>query len=1213
MSPERPLKCETPAQLAQRDSGRSPAPAAGVANRSHGSPKLATAPVAVSRRAASPLVVAFLTMALRPAAVCLADEDAFRVPPGFVIAEFAGDELAHDIFSLTLDPRGRPVVSGPGYVRILCDDDRDGRAERAIDLAGAPKTGAQGLLWVDDSLWFTGDRGLWRIDDTDGDGLPDRRAEAPLLALDPPEHGAHGLAHGPDGWIYLVCGNDAGLDRLPEQTHPRLPRRARAGGILRFRPTGQWQLLADGFRNPYDLVFGASGELFTVDSDGERVEHLPWYEPTRLFDVAIGRAHGWLEEGWVESWSQPAWFPDSVPRVAELGRGSPTGMECYRHHRWPARYQGGVLSACWTLGRVYHCPLEPSGSSFTSQGEVLLETVGEVGFAPVDLAVGSAGELWVAIGGRGTRGGVFRLDHVGSAERSTGPDGRPDETPGASAGARTDNDAGAPGEPLGSVLAAPQPLAAWSRAVWQPLADRMGAEVFRRAVADESLPLAWRVRAVEVLVDRFTEPLAPWVQQLMADQRELPSGLAARLAWALEREAPDASAMAVLGQCTSHADPVVARAAWQALVLAPALVAESSAATERSRAMIDFGAGFDSPDSRVRLAAALVARDPAAGFDPSANRAKPARAETTRWRLSRAWRQVAAGTWGAEPDAEAAECLSLFAECSKPEERLECVRLIQLALGDAVTRGGSKGELVGYCGRRASAISAPVRRQIIDRLAPAFPSGTLSLDRELTRVLAWIEADDPALLDRVTTQWTAETSVASDLHYLMVAARLSAARGPAQTARICQALLALHPKLAAARQFPSRAWPEWVGLTAEQLLERDPALAVALIESPAWGWPEHALFAGLLTGESKTRAARRLLAAVAGPHRDLPWNTDLVELLGQLPAAEVRPVLGDHVDDWSVRSSVIRLFARWGVDEDRPLLLTALDDADPDLVRRAADALARISPAWKPEELAMVLRAGQRLLAQVPSGAEAETPSAELERRRLVQTFAPACEALADLLAGAQLALANGNREGVVDPSAGTPDTSPGEAGLEPAERLRRLSAVWLSRLPELAAEVQAAPAGSVDWRRRLAQVDWEAGDETRGAEVFARRQCAACHSGTRRLGPSLSGAAQRFSREDLWLAIVDPHRQVAPPYRSTLFLTRKGQVVRGLVVYESPESTLIQTGPTTTVRVVGDDLAARRESAESLMPAGLLDGATDQELADLNAYLHRLRPDDAR
>src|SRR5436305_1828074 len=90
-------------------------------------------------------------------------EFGLRVPPDFEITEFADSKLANDIFSMTLDPRGRVVVSGRGYIRILVDDDNDGRADRAILFADGPKEGAQGLLWEAPYLYFTGDGGLRRF------------------------------------------------------------------------------------------------------------------------------------------------------------------------------------------------------------------------------------------------------------------------------------------------------------------------------------------------------------------------------------------------------------------------------------------------------------------------------------------------------------------------------------------------------------------------------------------------------------------------------------------------------------------------------------------------------------------------------------------------------------------------------------------------------------------------------------------------------------------------------------------------------------------------------------------------------------------------------------------------------------------------------------------------------------------------------------------
>ena len=58
------------------------------------------------------------------------------------------------------------------------------------------------------------------------------------------------------------------------------------------------------------------------------------------------------------------------------------------------------------------------------------------------------------------------------------------------------------------------------------------------------------------------------------------------------------------------------------------------------------------------------------------------------------------------------------------------------------------------------------------------------------------------------------------------------------------------------------------------------------------------------------------------------------------------------------------------------------------------------------------------------------------------------------------------------------------------------------------------------------------------------------------------------------------------------------------MVVYESPNGTLLQVGPDETIRIADDEIIEITSSPTSLMPNGLLRDATDQDLTDLYAYL---------
>src|SRR5262249_26262013 len=118
------------------------------------------------------------------------------------------------------------------------------------------------------------------------------------------------------------------------------------------------------------------------------------------------------------------------------------------------------------------------------------------------------------------------------------------------------------------------------------------------------------------------------------------------------------------------------------------------------------------------------------------------------------------------------------------------------------------------------------------------------------------------------------------------------------------------------------------------------------------------------------------------------------------------------------------------------------------------------------------------------------------------------------------------------------------------------------------------AAAEGQAWRDRLAGVDWGAGVSERGKRTVEKMSCHRCHRGAGKLGPDLAGAADRFSIEDLFAAIIDPERDIAPLYRTTAVTTRSGHTYQGLLVYESSDGLLIQTDADTTVRVAGDDVA---------------------------------------
>lgn len=129
-------------------------------------------------------------------------------------------------------------------------------------------------------------------------------------------------------------------------------------------------------------------------------------------------------------------------------------------------------------------------------------------------------------------------------------------------------------------------------------------------------------------------------------------------------------------------------------------------------------------------------------------------------------------------------------------------------------------------------------------------------------------------------------------------------------------------------------------------------------------------------------------------------------------------------------------------------------------------------------------------------------------------------------------------------------------------------------------------------------------GHAGRGRDVFDR-ECANCHlakASRGRIGPDLSGVNNR-SKEDLLTSILDPSYAIDDRWRNHLVFTTDGRYYDGILVAET-SATVTLRGEASDISVLKEDIADLRPSDVSLMPEGLEDAVTRQELADLIAFL---------
>ena len=138
---------------------------------------------------------------------------------------------------------------------------------------------------------------------------------------------------------------------------------------------------------------------------------------------------------------------------------------------------------------------------------------------------------------------------------------------------------------------------------------------------------------------------------------------------------------------------------------------------------------------------------------------------------------------------------------------------------------------------------------------------------------------------------------------------------------------------------------------------------------------------------------------------------------------------------------------------------------------------------------------------------------------------------------------------------------------------------------------------------------DMPAGDALRGFQVFrsGKAACSACHAVGYfggKIGPDLTRINRIRTEQDLIEAIVYPSASFVRSYESIQVMTDDGRAISGLIANEDAESITLTTGIDQRVRVQRDEIEAIRPSPVSIMPAGLDQQLSPQELADLIRFL---------
>jgi putative membrane-bound dehydrogenase-like protein len=132
------------------------------------------------------------------------------------------------------------------------------------------------------------------------------------------------------------------------------------------------------------------------------------------------------------------------------------------------------------------------------------------------------------------------------------------------------------------------------------------------------------------------------------------------------------------------------------------------------------------------------------------------------------------------------------------------------------------------------------------------------------------------------------------------------------------------------------------------------------------------------------------------------------------------------------------------------------------------------------------------------------------------------------------------------------------------------------------------------------------AGDEARGKKVFDTN-CARCHMPRAqggRVGPDLSGVNNK-TKEELLTSILNPSYAIEPHYVHYVVTAKDGEIHDGVIANETPGAITLRGGTENgDETILRTNIADIRASSVSLMPEGLEQSMSRQDIADVIAYL---------
>jgi putative heme-binding domain-containing protein len=1079
----------------------------------------------------------------------------FRVPEGFQVSMAASPELTGSVVAFTFDPGGSPCVSTErGPIARLIDDDEDGRYDRREVIEDRVRN-CQGLSFIRGWLYTVGNgpkgAGIYRLRDANRDGIYEQVELVHGAFGGMGEHGPHAVALGPDGCLYYNNGNHAHLVSPIDPGSPvnvsyegeLLPHyndsSGHAAGIM--APGGEILRSDDDGKTWKRIVAGFRNQYdFAFNADSE----LFTFDSDMEYDVGL-------------PWYRPV-------RVNHCLIGAEFGWR-NGSAKWPS-YYADSLPSILDVGRG-----SPTGVTFYqasqfpppyrgsflicdwSQGRILAvqlkrqgatysaagsELVSGQPLNCTDIETGPDGSVYFTTGGRGTQGGLFRVSWSRAKHRPTDGD-REARGIGPAVAERPQRF-----RDQWEAITIDSPLASYSQRRIDEI-RRSDPEKWNRFLEEMLRPPGTTAESAAGVRVRALDLLCQFGPQPSDDML---------IALAADNDAlVRARAVTLLGQrrtqpvrdalekALQDTDPFVRRHACESLMQQP----RETIPIARLLALLG------DPDRFIRFSARVAIEH---GRVDDLMRLTGALAKSQpRLLIQALLATVRASRLDERRQAELLQTeMAILRTELDADLRVDLLRVIELTymLGprkhDATDSDRLRPILLGLF---STTVDTPANRETARLLAflgePRAVGAILQHQATVTDLEAQIH--DAYCLRALKQGWSGESKKRLWSWYQDASEREAGYSFRGYLDRMIQELIGLldQPEreryLAAGERYP---FPT-------QVLVR----SIRLDRGSRWV-PELTSLYGRLGSKERAGSVAELRARI-------------VERLGtsarpEAPAAlralyRLDPQHGDPI---------VRALAAHPNDEDLEILVVALDSRDRNTSNLALRALGRLNAnPTGPQGLANLIRLARR-----------EGPAMTGMLNRLASRWT-----------------------GVATP--------------KEAKNFDQVLAAWevvyhqrFPAGPSLAESGGVEPSKyslAVLVERVLSAGVMRTASSWRGQQVIERAKCLDCHKFGPKgegLGPDLSTVSSRFRPVEILESIVEPSKVISDRYKPVSVATSDGKVYNGMPVVNDGPNLVLLLSDGTKVTIPKNEIDGRRESSVSVMPAGLINSLSFQEIADMLA-----------